>query len=298
MACSPRRGRTSRPGYWEVAMMRSILVPTEQHDLMTSTLTTALLVAKRFDGYIEGFAMRPAIDNFVAMDPVSSMAMATVRQNDAEAAKQARSLFDGFMHEHNVPVMDPNKAALSWGWLDAAPDGDNFVGSYGRVFDVTVLGRPGDQPQSPRMITLEAALFESGRPILIAPPTPPQKVGENVLIAWNCSTEQAKTTTFAMPLLHQARQVTVLTVEGGTVPGPSGAQLARYLRLNGIAAEATTVKPEKKSTGEVILARAQALGCDLLVKGAYTQSRLRQMIFGGATRHILTHAQLPVIMAN
>jgi nucleotide-binding universal stress UspA family protein len=278
--------------------MRSILVPTEQHDLMTSTLTTALLVAKRFDGYIEGFAMRPAIDNFVAMDPVSSMAMATVRQNDAEAAKQARSLFEGFMHEHDVPLADPNKPALSCGWLDAAPDGDNFVGSYGRVFDVTVLGRPGDQPQSPRMITLEAALFESGRPILIAPPTPPEKLGENVLIAWNCSTEQAKTTAFAMPFLHQAKQVTVVTVEGGNVPGPSGAQLARYLRLNGIAAEAITAKPEKKSTGEVILARAQALGCDLVVKGAYTQSRLRQMIFGGTTRHILTHAQLPVLMAN
>jgi hypothetical protein len=61
--------------------MKAILVPTEQHDLMTSTLTTALLVARRFDGYIEGFAMRPAIDNFVAMDPVSSMAMATCHRS-------------------------------------------------------------------------------------------------------------------------------------------------------------------------------------------------------------------------
>jgi nucleotide-binding universal stress UspA family protein len=278
--------------------MKAILVPTEQHDLMTSTLTTALLVARRFDGCIEGFAMRPAIDNFVAMDPVSSMAMATVRQNDAEAAKQARSLFDDFMQEHGVPRADPGKPSLSQGWLDAAPDGDNFVGSYGRVFDVTVLGRPGDQSQSPRMITLEAALFESGRPILIAPPTPPRQLGENVLIAWNCSTEQAKTTAYAMPFLHQARRVTVLTVEGGTVPGPSGAQLARYLKLNGIAAEPIAMNAGKRSTGEVILAKAQELGCDLVIKGAYTQSRLRQMIFGGTTRHILTHAQLPVLMAN
>ena len=229
--------------------MKSILVPTEQHDLMTSTLQTALLVARRFDGYIEGFAMRPAIDNFVAMDPVSSMAMATVRQNDAEAAQQARSLFEGFMQEHAVPRADPARPSLSCGWLETAPDGDNFVGSYGRVFDVTVLGRPGDLPQSPRMITLEAALFESGRPILIAPPTPPTTLGENVLIAWNCSTEQARTTAFAMPLLHHARSVTVVTVEGGTVPGPTAAQLARYLRLNGIAAEAVTVAPEKHRRG-------------------------------------------------
>ena len=60
--------------------MKALLVPTEQHDLMTSTLETALLLARRFDSYIEGFALRPAIDNFAAMDPVSSMAMATVRQ--------------------------------------------------------------------------------------------------------------------------------------------------------------------------------------------------------------------------
>jgi nucleotide-binding universal stress UspA family protein len=278
--------------------MRSILVPIEQHDLMTSTLETALLVARRFASYVEGFAMRPAIDNFVAMDPVSSMAMATVRQNDAEVTKQARGLFETFMHERNVPRAEPGTPSLSYGWLDAAPDGDNFVGSYGRVFDITVLGRPGDQPQSPRMITLEAALFESGRPILIAPPATPAKLGENVLVAWNCSTEQAKTTAFAMPFLHQAKKVTVLTVEGGTVPGPTGAQLARYLARNGIAADAVTVGPEKRTTGEVILTRAQALGCDLVIKGAYTQSRLRQMIFGGTTRHILTHAMLPVLMAN
>jgi nucleotide-binding universal stress UspA family protein len=54
----------------------------------------------------------------------------------------------------------------------------------------------------------------------------------------------------------------------------------------------------RRRTGEVILAHANALGCDLLIKGAYTQSRLRQMIFGGTTRYILSNAQLPVLMAH
>jgi nucleotide-binding universal stress UspA family protein len=278
--------------------MKALLVPTEQHDLMSSTLETALLLARKFDSYIEGFALRPAIDNFAAMDPVSSMAMATVRQHDEDAAKQARGMFEGFMEAHGIPRGEQSNSALSFGWFDAAPDGDNFVGSYGRVFDLTVLGRPGDEPQSPRMVTLEAALFESGRPVLIAPPAPPQRLGENVLIAWNGSTEQARTTAFAMPLLRHASRVTVLTVEGGTVPGPTGAQLARYLQRNGIPAEAATVSPQKRSTGEALLSKTEALGCDLLVKGAYTQSRLRQMIFGGTTRHILASAQLPVLMAH
>jgi nucleotide-binding universal stress UspA family protein len=232
------------------------------------------------------------------MDPVSSMAMATVRQHDEEATKQARDIFETFMQSRGIPRQDKTNASLSFGWFDAAPDGDNFVGSYGRVFDVTVLGRPGDEAQSPRMVTLEAALFESGRPVLIAPPAPPPRLGENVLISWNCSTEQARTTAFAMPLLRAASRVTVMTVEGATVPGPTGAQVARYLQRNGIAAEPVTIPAEKRSAGEVVLAKAAALGCDLVIKGAYTQSRLRQMIFGGVTRHILAAAELPVLMAH
>jgi nucleotide-binding universal stress UspA family protein len=278
--------------------LQTILVPTEPHDLMTSTLETALLLARQFDSYIEGFALRPAIDNFVAMDPISGMAMATVKQRDAEAATQAQSLFEGFMQAHQVPRSTATKPALSWNWFDQAPDGDDVVGSYGRVFDAIVLGRPSDDPQGPRMLTLEAGLFESGRPVLIAPPTPPKRLGENVLIAWNCSTEQAHTTALAMPLLRRAAKVTILTVEGATVPGPTGAQMARSLSLNGIPSEAITMKAERRTAGEIILARARELGCDLLIKGAYTQSRLRQMIFGGTTRHILGNATLPVLMAR
>jgi nucleotide-binding universal stress UspA family protein len=148
------------------------------------------------------------------------------------------------------------------------------------------------------MITLESALFESGRPVLIAPPTTPGSLGKNVLVAWNNSTEQARTMADAMPLLRLAERITILTVEGSTVAGPSGEQMARSLKLNGIAADTITLKPGKRSAGEVLLAKADELGCDLIVKGAYTQSRLRQMIFGGTTRHVLANAKLPVLMAH
>ena len=152
-----------------------------------------------------------------------------------------------------VPRSLEAKPALAWNWFDAAPDGDDVVGSYGRVFDAIVLGRPSDDPQGPRMLTLEAGLFESGRPVLIAPPTPPKQLGENVLIAWNCSTEQARTTAFAMPLLRRAQKVTVLTVEGATVPGPTGAQMARSLKLNGIPTDSMTLKAERgRNAGDAI----------------------------------------------
>jgi nucleotide-binding universal stress UspA family protein len=91
----------------------------------------------------------------------------------------------------------------------------------------------------------------------------------------------------------------VLTVVGGQdVPGPSADLVRRQLRFNGITTEPVRVELEGRSTGEAVLAAAKADGSDLLVKGAFTRHRLRQLIFGGATSHILEHADLPVLMAH
>ncbi len=281
------------------ARMKTILVPTEQGSAMTSALDTALLLARKFDSFIEGFSLRPAVADLVAMDPDSGLTMVAVKENDAEMVRQAEDMFRAFMRNHQIAERTGDGAAsLSWSWLKDAPSGHDFVGSYGRVFDAIVLARPGDEWQSPSMITLESALFESGRPVLIAPPSSPKSLGTNVLVAWNGSTEQARTMADAMPILRAAGRITICTVEGATVAGPSGEQMARSLKMNGIAAETITLKPSKRSAGEVLLAKADELGCDLIIKGAYTQSRLRQMIFGGTTRYILANAKLPVLMAH
>lgn len=278
--------------------MKTILVPTEKSDLMGATLETALQFARRFDGYIEGFALRAAISDFVAADLIVADAWAVAETRDAELAKEARTLFEEFMQEHSVPLRNNGTGGLSYGWTEADAARDAFVGSYGRVFDIIVFGRPGSYPAGSSMAAVEAALFESGRPILIAPPTAPKKLGDNILVAWNRSTETARCLALSMPLLHRASKVTVLTVTGGMVPGPEGPEVARHLQLNGIPAEAISVEPAGRSSGEMFLAKAEELGCDLIVKGAYTQSRLRQMIFGGATSHILAKTTLPVFMAH
>ena len=276
--------------------MKTILIPTEKSDLMNATLETALLFAKRFGSYIEGFALRAAISDFVAADLIVADAWAVAETRDAELAKEARTLFEGFMQAHGVPQQE--SGGVSYGWTEADTARDAFVGSYGRVFDLIVFGRPGSYPAGSSMAAVEAALFESGRPILIAPPTAPGKLGDNIVIAWNRSTETARCVAFAMPLLHEAQKVTVLTVTGSLAPGPEGEELARSLRRNGIAADAITVEASNKNAGEMILQKSRELGCDLLIKGAYTQSRLRQMIFGGATRYLLDHVTLPMLMAH
>jgi nucleotide-binding universal stress UspA family protein len=284
--------------------MKTILIPTEDHASMQAVLETARLIALRFDSYIEGFAVYPAASDFVAVDPVSSLTIASTQEGDEEIERLARGLFESFMQARAVPRVDtvpraqPGPAAYSHRWVRPSTHGDAFIGSHGRLFDLIVLGRPGRAPQDPRMPPLEAALFESGRPVLIAPAAAPPVIGTNVLVAWNGSTEQTRTTAFAMPLLREAKEVTVLSVEGGMTPGPTGEEFAHHLRMNAVAATAVTVAPGTRTTGEAILEYAKTHGCDLLVKGAYTQSRLRQMVFGGATRHILASATLPVLMAH
>src|SRR5262245_18108991 len=249
---------------------KTILVPIGQHDLANSTLKTALRVAQKFDSYIEGFALQGAIRATFAVSEAGAVPIPALEQEIAKTEKQSRGLFENFMQEHGVPRAGDTKV-LSSGWLDNAPEDDHFVGSYGRVVDVIVLSKPGRDPRGP---------------------SPQPQMGTNILIAWNGSTEQARATAFAMPIHKRASRVIVLTVEGGAaVPGPTGQQLCPYLQLNDVPAKPLTVGLESRPTGEVILAHANALGCDLLVKGAYTQSRLRQMIFGGTTRYILSNAE-------
>ena len=279
--------------------MKTILVPIENHDAMQSALETALLLGRRCDSYIEGFALRWAINEFMVGDVVGGMPLETYRQDIAEEAKKARQIFETFMQKHNVPRSTETTESLSFGWLDDVSEGESFIGSYGRVFDVIVMNRRDANSSPLHDRAIESGLFESGRPILLSPPSPPRQIATNVLIAWNCSTEQARAIALAMPLLQKADRITVLTVIGGTgVPGPSAEQLIRYLQRNGIVAAPMKVELDGRNTGEAILAAAQSLGCDLLIKGAYTQSRLRQWIFGGATQHVLANAALPVLLAN
>jgi nucleotide-binding universal stress UspA family protein len=145
---------------------------------------------------------------------------------------------------------------------------------------------------------VEAALFESGRPVLLVPPSSPGPIGETIVIAWNGSTETARTVALGMPFLLKAQRVILLTIEGWGVNGPKSEDLASRLQRNGAPVELVTRSMKARSAGEAILEYAAAFHADLLVKGAYTQSRLRQMIFGGATSHILAHSKLPVLMAH
>ena len=280
--------------------MKAVLVPVEMHDRLRSVLETALLLARRFGSLLEGFALRPIMTEFVPVDMVGGLTWTQDDLVDPEEARRAREAFEAFMHEREVPVFAEGHEGPVHRWFDADSPGDAAVGECGRVFDLTVVGRPISGQIAPRMSTLEAALFESGRPILIAPPDPPRSLGDTVVVAWNGSTETALTVALSMPFLQQAREVIVVTVgpQHMPEPGPTGEELARGLEGHGFSVSMRTAVGRQKPQGESFLREAMAAGADLMLKGAYTQSRIRQMIFGGATRHIIMDSRIPVIMAR
>lgn len=284
--------------------MRNILAHVEPGPVLESVLRCARLVAERFGSYVEGYHMRPGqpdivaagADGFVAAAPDL---IAGFERETRERASEAAALFEVFREAWGVPRRSqarPGEPCADWRVEDTA--GQGAIGSRGRVFDLIVVGRPVEGSPTPGMAALETALFETGRPILIAPPQPPESLGNRVAIAWNGSTETARAVALGMPLLKQATALLVLEVEGGSVPGPPAGELAAMLRWHGLEVEERFAARGERSVGRAILEEAAGWGADLLVKGAYTQSRLRQMIFGGATSHIFAHAELPVLAAN
>jgi nucleotide-binding universal stress UspA family protein len=250
--------------------MKSILLPVDQNEQMPSAFETARLAANFIDGQVECAALSPAF---------------------SEVEAGLRRTFDEYAKHH----LTDSREAARFRWRGDLIQ-DSVLGSLARAYDLTVLNRPGIR--GGRMAALEYALFESGRPVLMAPPSPPKSFGQTVVIHWNASTEVCRAIAMAMPILCKAKRVIVLSVEGSMVPGPAGQEAVSYLEAHCIPAIEKSVGNRGQRPGAVLLAEARAQGADLLIKGAYTQSRLRQMIFGGATKHVLAAAELPVFLVD
>jgi nucleotide-binding universal stress UspA family protein len=264
-----------------------------------SVLETAVLAARRFGSRITGLNAL-ASEYAVAFGgemgfSISSEVDRTLEREGHERREQARALFNAVMRRRGISLSSGH--GVSAEWREETGRQGAVVGMLGRVYDLIVVEQP-EKPASFAEATLEDALFESGRPVLMAPKKPPATLGERVLVAWNGSTETARTVAFAMPFLKQAKRVEVVSVEGATVPGPGTDELAKNLKAHGIEAASRHISVGSKQPGETFIAEAETMSADLLVKGAYTQSRLRQMIFGGTTRHIIMASDIPVLLAH
>jgi len=268
-------------------------------------LDAALLVARRFNSHIVG--LHSLTTEYAVVFggemgfSISSEVDRTLEREGHERRDQARRLFRDFMTAHGVPIgaTAPGYNGPHASWREEDGRQNAVVGLSGRVYDLIIVEQP-EKLASIAEATLEDALFESGRPVMMVPKNVPPQIGDTIAVAWNGSTETALTVALGMPFLRQARHVVVVAVgpQHMPEPGPTGDELARTLEEHGLNVTLRIAVGRQKAQGESFLREAQAAGADLMLKGAYTQSRIRQMIFGGATRHLIMEATMPVLMAR
>ena len=235
--------------------MKAILIPVEDHAAMEAVLTTALRLAERFGSYMEGVALGPDLAQISGAD-FSLGGVVFDERTQRELLTEAYEIFSTFMQSHGVARAQTEANQPYFGWRGDSLVTDEGVGEYGRIFDVIAVGRPAAGIQQPRKSTLEWALFEFGRPLLIAPPQPPAKLGECIAIAWNASPELARSVAFAMPLLLAAQDVPVMMVPGTRLPGPDENELVTSFRRHGVPARTVPTNDTAKGPGHAVLETA------------------------------------------
>jgi nucleotide-binding universal stress UspA family protein len=284
------------------ADMRRILAVLWSEDDPEPVAGAAFAVAHRFGAEVVGLAVRPPPGEFIPSGDfgiaLSQDYLDRLHRDAGARAGRLRDRFHAMVAAEGLPEAANTPAgSVCAQWLDAEGSAATFVGSYGRAFDLIVVRKPDMKVSAETEILFEAALFEAGRPVLVVP-TAPATIGDVVTIAWNGSSETARTISLGLPLLKLAKRVEVVSVENFGVPGPTAGDISQYLSRHGIDAAARHLPGSDSTAGEVFLQEAKVFGSDLIFKGAYTQSRLRQLIFGGATRHMLQHTTLPMLMAH
>lgn len=252
-------------------------------------------IARRFGAHLTGLQINVLTDILPVADlaGMGSAIEETVAQSKQRAdgiAAQLETRLARLEPEFDLRRIDAGSGAIGGDLATAVRTSDLFIGT-----------RPYGDPTGQHLIE-EQVLFQSGRGCLFVPPagTPPSHYA-TILIAWKESREAGRAVAEALPFLKLARQVIVALVEehgaGEQFHIEAGAGIGRYLSRHGVSAEIRKIGGWSH-TGEALLNESTATGSDMIVMGGYGHSRLREFVLGGATRHILGNATVPVLMAH
>jgi nucleotide-binding universal stress UspA family protein len=180
-----------------------------------------------------------------------------------------------------------------------------LVSSRLRFADLVVLGLPyGPGRGAEEEAVLETALFDAKAPVLVLPDADNGRDvahPKHVVLAWNQSQEALAAARAAMPLLQQAKMVSVTVIDPPT-HGPErsdpGGLLCQMLVRHGVRAEVVVLAKSTPRVSDTLVRHVLDVDADLLVMGAYGHSRFREFLLGGATRDMLENATIPVLMAH
>lgn len=289
---------------------RRLLLPLTGTAAGEAALTTALMVARIWNAHVHCLHVRvdardvaPLAGEGLSGAMIEEMMAATERES-GERAGRVRALFERFAEQAgDVTLAYSAESALkhdgpTLSFESIAGREEDIVAQQSRLYDMAVVPHPEGGEDVSSSDALHAVLFDSGRPVLIAPREAPDTIGTRVCCAWNGTAESAAAMAAALPWLHRANAIRILYADEYQRRGPPVEGIRAYLRWHEIEAETQLFKPLTKDVGAGLLGAARDFGADLLCMGAYSHSRLRQLILGGVTRHVLENSDMPVLMCR
>lgn len=274
--------------------MGLILTPVADRPECARALKTSFQLGERLGASVKGTHIRPHRSSTVSLSADFAEA-AWLKKSSKTAPAAAKELFKSVAQSHGFELKRRAQKDACALWNERVGSPEKILGIDGPVSDFVVLSRPA-KAGGVADLFLRAALFEATSPIVLLPPQGRRTVGKRVLIAWNQSKEVARAVKSAMPILKTADEVTIVTCGGEDRPGPKASQLASYLAHHGVRAMRIETKGRKIESE--LMDTAQEIQADLLVFGAYSRSRWRQIVFGGTSEFLIYDAKLPVLTVH
>jgi nucleotide-binding universal stress UspA family protein len=283
------------------------LVPATGTDTDEPVFATALAIARALPAHLEFLHVRVDVQATLAVMASTDVAggigygemVELFEREVASRQKKAELAFRDLCERERLPVTaDPNAALPSAEWRLETGDEPAWLTEHGRAADLLVIGR-AREGEVLAIDMLEAALVGTGRPVLIAPPKAPSGLFSKVAIAWKSRPEAARAIAVAAPFLQMADQVIIFSVsEDARTEAHSCERLRHALAWHNPRASVRCLKQDDRPPVESLLSAVTAVNADMLIMGGYGHSRLREVVFGGFTRRILSQADLPVLMAH
>lgn len=275
-----------------------------------NVLHTSVALAKVYGAKIRFLHISSDVDAYAGLYgegvlTVASVMEAIERENQTRL-KSAKAHVVAYTTQHHIPLDVPHEPThhASAKFVHVTGVADDIIAYEGRMSDIIIIGRGGSgEPDAVYDANVGAALFNTGRPVILLPsrgaisPSPEYRT---IVLAWNGSMESARAMYNAFPLLERAEKVYVLQVQASGAKHDLEAEsaLMNYLQAHGVQPTPIVVAQGRNSPAESLLMRAKELKADMLVMGAYGHSRLREMVLGGITRHMLEKADIPLLLSH
>jgi nucleotide-binding universal stress UspA family protein len=277
---------------------RTILVHLNDKRRAEALLEPTIALARRHNAHLIGLHVYASMPAPPVAVPYASKALASVGSFDRRESEEIAAIFQRMTSKQ--PFVSEWRS-LKVPHVDLAA----VVLDHGRAVDLIVAGQTDpDWDLSPLLDFPERLALESGRPVLVVPYAGRYpEIGRNVVIAWKAGRESARAAFDVLPFLLQAKTVQILEVKEGRGRDDAEAlapdtSIAAALARHGIKPTVRTSIATDISVGDEMLSRVADAGADLLVMGAYGHSRMRELVFGGATRDIARHMTVPTLFSH